>query len=317
MPLHQLDLSILSGPELRSLLDSARERGQAAQSYEILQEMARRREAGETEGRGRLMKGRRRPAEPRIITLDLGDPLEPHDDPFDVPEPPAVIDAEEEPPLTLAREPEPKATKPPKTPKPPKPGRVRRAPGSALGFALGALGGIVLGVAFGGSVGEALSPPPDVELAQAVQLPPPPPPLPAEPEPVVVAEAPAAPPVEAAPVELAAAPSAEAAELVQDAATTAEEPEAPPPAEAACGAEPTPADRAICADAELQRLQRELRQAYAEALAAHEERGLLRQRQLAWADARKGVGDPQRLAGLYEARIRKLKAATADARAAR
>ncbi|MCR5878511.1 hypothetical protein [Phenylobacterium sp. J367] len=39
----QLDLANMSGRELRSLLDTARDRGQAQQSYEILQEMARRR----------------------------------------------------------------------------------------------------------------------------------------------------------------------------------------------------------------------------------------------------------------------------------
>ena len=33
------DLSTLSGPELRGLLDSTRQRGQAAQSYRILQEI--------------------------------------------------------------------------------------------------------------------------------------------------------------------------------------------------------------------------------------------------------------------------------------
>jgi uncharacterized protein YecT (DUF1311 family) len=325
--LHQLDLSTLSGPELRSLLDSARDRGQAAQSYEILQEMARRREGGEAEGRGRLLKGRRRASEPRIITLDLGDPLEPRDDdPFEAPEPPKVEadDADMEPPLTLAREPEParaaRPSKPAKPPKAPRPVRVRRGPGSALGLAVGALGGIVLGVAFGGSVGEALFPPPDVELAQAAQLPPPPPPLPEEPP----APAAAAPPqVETVAAEqlAAAAPSVETAEMVQDAVTVAEAPEPEPavaaPAETACAGEPTPADRTICEDAELRRLQRELRQAYAEALAAHEARDLLRQRQLAWRDARNSVSDPQRLAGLYEARIRKLKAATADAKAAR
>jgi len=35
----QIDLSTLPGQELRQLLDSARQRGHAAQSYEILQEM--------------------------------------------------------------------------------------------------------------------------------------------------------------------------------------------------------------------------------------------------------------------------------------
>ena len=76
------------------------------------------------------------------------------------------------------------------------------------------------------------------------------------------------------------------------------------------------ADRAICANEDLQKLQRDLRQAYAKALDAHADRVTLRQRQLAWRDARNAVADPERLAGLYEARIRKLKAATAAARSA-
>ncbi|MEO8113837.1 MAG: hypothetical protein ABI655_05625, partial [Phenylobacterium sp.] len=82
-------------------------------------------------------------------------------------------------------------------------------------------------------------------------------------------------------------------------------------------AEPTPADRQICGDPELQRLRDDLRRAYAEALAAHQDRALLRQRQLAWRDARNTVSDPERLARLYEQRIRKLDAATADARRGR
>ncbi|WP_309092802.1 lysozyme inhibitor LprI family protein [Phenylobacterium sp.] len=322
--LHQLDLSTLSGPELRSLLDSARDRGQAAQSYEILQEMARRREGGEAPKR--RFGGRRREAgEPHIITLDLGDPMDRGDDPFDVPPPPELADAE--PPLTLAREPEPapapraKASKPPKPPKAP---RVRRGPGSPLGFALGGLAGIVLGVGVGGSVREMLMPPPDLgakwELAEAVQLPPPPPPLPPEPaQPAPeIAAAPQAETVATAPLQ-AAPPSAETVEMAQDAATVAEAPEAAPEPEpaAACASEPTAADRAICADSELRKLQKDLRDAYAQALAAHDDRATLRQRQLAWRDARNTVEDPGRLAGLYEARIRKLKAATAAARSAR
>jgi uncharacterized protein len=82
----------------------------------------------------------------------------------------------------------------------------------------------------------------------------------------------------------------------------------------ACAAAPTPADREICADPELRRLQRELRQAYAKALEAHQDRALLRQRQLAWRDERSTVSDPDRLARLYEQRIRKLNAATEEAR---
>ena len=81
-----------------------------------------------------------------------------------------------------------------------------------------------------------------------------------------------------------------------------------------CAAKPTPADRTICADPHLQRLQGELRQAYAKALDAHQDRDLLREHQLAWRDARNDIADPNRLARLYEQRIQKLNAATAVAR---
>jgi hypothetical protein len=80
-----------------------------------------------------------------------------------------------------------------------------------------------------------------------------------------------------------------------------------------CAAAPTPADRTICGDPELRRLQHELQRAYARALDAHEDRSLLRERELAWRDARNTISDPHRLAELYEARIQKLNAATADA----
>jgi uncharacterized protein len=103
---------------------------------------------------------------------------------------------------------------------------------------------------------------------------------------------------------------------VQLAATPPVPTERPEPPRAECAAQPTPADRLICADPELQRLQRDLRQAYAEALQAHQDRTLLRQRQLAWRDARSEVSDPRELARLYEERIRKLTAAAADARRA-
>ncbi len=81
-----------------------------------------------------------------------------------------------------------------------------------------------------------------------------------------------------------------------------------------CASEPTPADRTICGDPDLRKLQRELQKAYAQALAAHEDRTLLRERQLAWRDARSTVTDPDRLSQLYQERIRKLNAAAAEAR---
>ncbi|MCR5878510.1 hypothetical protein [Phenylobacterium sp. J367] len=110
--------------------------------------------------------------------------------------------------------------------------------------------------------------------------------------------------------------AADVSDAAEDAAATPEpkpEPKIQKAAAETCAAA-TPADRAICGDPELQRLQKDLRQAYAEALEAHADRATLRQRQLAWREARNDVDDPERLAGLYSQRIRKLEAATAEAR---
>ncbi|WP_334164357.1 hypothetical protein [Phenylobacterium sp.] len=306
----QLDLTSLSASELRSLLDSARGRGQAAQSYQILQEMARRREGDPKP------PGRRRPAEPRFIELDLGDPLErrDEDDQLAMPDPPASTaeadgDADPLAGLTLASPPPgPPAKRP----------RGRRGPPALVVFAAGASVGVAAGVALamwtGVGASRALSPAPPAAQAAAVQ----------QPAGLTSAVAEIG-PSPAAPVETAAA-DAPALEGLDVVLTPPEFPDALKEATAgaperlsaagpdACSSEPTPADRAICADPALQRLQRELRQAYAEALEAHADRSLLRQRQLVWRDARSGVDDPERLAGLYEQRIRKLVAATADAR---
>ncbi|WP_395670911.1 hypothetical protein [Phenylobacterium sp.] len=286
----QLDLSTLSGPELRQLLDSARQRGQAAQSYQILKEMDRRR-AGDG-GRRRIRA--RRSDEPRVISLDLGDPMSRPDPALDAPPPPSL---EDEPELTLPREPRPKR-------------RPLRPPWTLAGFAAGLAVGAALGVNAASTrntpiAAQAIAPP--VEVAPA-PLPSPPAPIPA-----------------AAPVELPAEPSAETLEVVvasPDAQETVVDASAkvaePQPVETTqvegCASAPTPADRVICADPSLQKLQRELRDAYAGALAAHEARGLLRERQLAWREARNDIAEPARLTRMYEDRIRKLNAAAEDAR---
>lgn len=306
----QLDLTSLSAAELRNLLDSARDRGQAAQSYQILQEMARRREGGPKP------RGRRRATEPRLIDLDLGDPLDRNDEEdhlamLEPPQPDPDPDADPLAGLTLA-------SPPPAAPR--KTRRERRGPPGLVVFAAGASVGVAAGVALALWTGvgasrarlPAASPAP-VQVA-AVQPPTALPPAVAEiaPPPALPIEtaAPDTPAPDRLDVVLA---SPDAGDAAQDAATTAHAPE--PPAEPEdCASAPTPADRAICGDPALQRLQRELRQAYAEALDAHADRALLRQRQLAWREARNGVEAPDRLAGLYEQRIRKLAAAAADAK---
>lgn len=346
----QLDLSTLSGAQLRQLLDSARSRGQAALAYQILQEMAARREGREAG---------RRAGEPRVVALDLGDPLErTEDDPPEIDaassgfpdderalalEPvadpgrrparrrkaaPAPIPATPtEPADANAPEPRPGSPKPlrPYAPRPP-----RR--GMGAGFIMGAAAGVAAGVALGWGLGEtahdAMSPAAAAAAPlQTAALAPPPAPVAA---PVAVAEAPpeaASEPLNALPPAeglTAAPPASEIAEASPEPAAETPEPlperakaEAVKASSGACASEPTVADRTICGDPALQRLQRDLREAYADALEAHEDRALLRQHQLEWRDARNDVAEPDRLARLYEQRIRKLNAAAAAAREGR
>jgi uncharacterized protein YecT (DUF1311 family) len=312
----QVDLATLRGPELRRLLDTTRERGQAALSYEILQEMAARRE-----------RGGKRSAEPRMVALNLSDPLEAQEEPKD-----DLQDEFREEPTSLAawnlsppeawpeksheasHEPGAEAplhmqTRPPSDP-------PRRRPGwTALAFTLG----VALGLGLGwwlGAIAREPRPPVVAQIAApaAAALPVAPPPAPvatAATEPKVATEAPPVSPALPAP-DVRESPGSSPAAADETSATEAAQDE--PTAAKGCVAEPTPADRTICGDPSLQRLQRELRQAYAEALDAHEDRALLRERQLAWKDARDGITDRGQLARLYEARIRKLNAATAEAR---
>jgi hypothetical protein len=376
----QVDLTTLKESELRRLLGAAREAGHAAEAYEILKELAARREAG-----GRPLFGARRAAEPRVIAVDADDSGEA----------PAAEPAEEDdiPPLPPGWVPQapPQAARPAKgkrraatKPLPPKPQPAARKattpddlpplpafrplfepdppepdpledlrleatpppqPASKSARATSGLVrwsgpifavGVALGVAFGWWAGGVTH-----ELMQAN----PPPALPeAASTPVETAQDEVRPPSRPAThraaastsVEPAASPAPSAADFVRDAAATsaetapAETAEAPRPAAPSsrepvriarapplgCASEPTPADRTICRTPHLQALQRELRRAYAEALIVHQDRALLRQRELAWADARNDVAEPERLARLYDERIRRLRAATAEARRA-
>lgn len=353
----QVDLSSLSGSELRALLNATRERGEAAQSYRILQEMAARR------GDSPAPPGARRPPEPRVIEVDLGDPLdrEAADDEDDVP--PLPPNWKPTPPRTPApaaarpaAKPAPRATPqpaakvaPPPKPKPapaaeeplppiaavhfrdvvtdkdpeplawdlPPPGREppssREPRPRARHTAAILAAGLVVGIGLGVVVGEAFRAPPrqptvaafraaaqpQPQLQPAAQTETAPPPAPYPEAPPDTAPQQAAPPDTAPP---------------DTAPAEASEPAPAPPQAGGCAAATTPADRTICGSAELRRLQRELRQAYAQALAVHHDRDLLREHQLAWASARDGVTDPHALARLYSERIRKLNAATQDAR---
>jgi uncharacterized protein YecT (DUF1311 family) len=314
----EVDLSTLSAPELRGLLDAARRRGAASQSYQILKEMAERRDrADDSPGHG----------PPRVIDLDLGDPLERHEW------------EDDEAPLTLAAEPASFAPEPvtraealhlDERPKAPRPKRWRSAvfvAGAALGAAVGwgvghdtlplpslheiAIFPAAPMLAANQLPKAAQAAPAPMKLAVATVTPPTLPAMTGSPADAVQTATPplteAVPPPPPPPVETAeAADPAPVKELATDS-------EADPKADA-CGHLATPADRAICADPKLQQLQKDLRRAYADALTAHEDRALLREHQLAWRDARNTVADPAALARLYETRIRKLNAAAAEAR---
>ena len=377
----QVDLSTLNTPELRRLLDATRARGDAKQSYKILQEMAARREGHGKRGPFLL----RRPAEPRLAAVDLGDPMEPADDlppmpswraPSPEPEasaappsPPSPSPPQQPPAQRRARggrqaQPRQRAAAPPDLEPAPQPqadppssvaDAVPDAPkadapkadataakawdlrlhpptvespqplsglrrGLTAGFVVGAALGVSVGWWAGGFTREAPRPQPAPAAAptRTAALAPPPTQLPvsvgpiaAEPEPAPETAPPPAPTVAPQPEAGLSAPNAQG-----ESRETGEAMELPAPAAEAntCAVEPTPADREICADPALRRLQGELRQAYAEALEAHQDRALLRQRQLAWKSARDAVSDPAQLARLYEQRIRKLNAATAEAR---
>ena len=350
----QVNLTALSGQELRQRLDSSRARGDAALAYEILREMATRREA-ET---ARRPRARRRAGEPHLVEVDLDDtgeaddlppmphwrapemtmrdsqlptfrPVEAEDGPVQVKGPAPDADpapAREPEPLTLWADGRYPTSGPAGAPdmdlrmgdEDGSGRRARERPGFrvAAGFVVGITAGVALGWFGGDLVRETPRGNAPIEVAsQAIAPPPTPAPTVmdvslAEPEPAAVMAA----PVEGDPPPANAEALAPPVEVVAPPLVSAE---APVLATNDCAAEPTPADRTICGDTELQRLQRDLRRAYAEALAAHEDRALLRERQLAWREARNAVSEPEALARLYGERIARLNGAAAQARAQR
>jgi uncharacterized protein YecT (DUF1311 family) len=388
----QVNLSTVTGQELRQLLDSSRRRGDAALTYKILQEMAARREAA-AEGGPRL---KRRPAGARVVAIELGEPpetddvppmphwrppvLEPQDPASPPAEPAAALGRPQRrsrrtmrPARTPAAAAAPVVAAPVEPPPPPETGpplslrdadpepppeeaagtqdrdlRLRPAEPERLrpprrhflrdvaGFAAGVTLGIALGW-WGGRIGRDVLWPSAAPAAAPIRT------AALTPRPALVPATQAASAAEPTPApetppDAAVGPPPSAQEPAAQADSAAMESSPPPPAPRAteavktadtaqpasdrpaavvakgCAAEPTPADREICGDPDLRRLQRELQRAYAEALQAHQDRTLLRERQLAWRDARNTVSDPDRLARLYEQRIRKLNAATAEAR---
>jgi uncharacterized protein YecT (DUF1311 family) len=322
------DLSHLSGPQLRRLLDATRQSGEAEQSYAILQEMAARREGRARPNPSRKPRGRAAD-EPR--TLNLGDAPEVAAEVAETVLPPGAVWHSLDD-RASRREPDPPAAEedlnlslPPERPPERSPVRPWARPRLPLGLTAGFAAGLAAGVALGWwahrppapvAVAAAFRPPPPAEPPAAASVAAVSPPAPAAtPEPASEAPAESPPAASSEPAETAAASpaAAEAAPINALPRTAAVSPAAHTGAEG-CAAQPTPADRTICGDASLRRLRRELRKAYAAALAAHADRDTLREHQLAWADARDGVTDSGRLAAVYAQRIRRLNAAAADAR---
>ncbi|WP_297693536.1 hypothetical protein [Phenylobacterium sp.] len=344
-----VDLSTLSAAELRDLLDSTRQRGQAAQSYQILQEMAERRNHPARSPAGRA----------RVIALDFGDSLETFDGdpvrpeataaPGDAPAEDAMdadltLSLDERPPR---RRKAPRASKPDRDPPSARPPQRRGFP--ILGFSVGVALGLVMGLGLGiqsrppapepgaavfpqapalrpqpaaapaatAAAGEPASPPAQTTEIDTAPIPGPPAPTAGTPTTAETAPPPAPAATPSAPTSAASETAGPAVEPAAPEIARPVQSAAAAPSSKACVNPPTPADRAICGDARLLHLQRELRAAYARALDAHSDRATLRQRQLAWADARNGVTDPDRLAELYEARIKRLDAATEAAKRGR
>jgi len=318
----QVNLSSLSGPELRALLNATRERGEAAQSYEILQEMAARRGGAQGRERDGLFE-KRRPPEPRFIDLDPAEPLDPEDDVPPLPpnwrpttaaakidpaaaappnrsrkrKPPATPGAppaiEARPPIAPAEiEPLPPIagvhfrhfatddipTADPQSRDLPPPREGRGAPrGFRRTLAAVFVGGLALGVPLGLWLSERVQAPQQptpaaFRAAVQAQSPSPQPsrPSPANADPIpevaskTVAEAPAEaePEPHVSPGPAAGPPPSETADAA-GAAPDANAPDAAAQVTARavqaddCAIAPTPADRTICGDSQLRRLQRD------------------------------------------------------------
>ncbi|MDZ4374140.1 MAG: hypothetical protein U1C74_22310 [Phenylobacterium sp.] len=321
-----MNLSTLRSPELRQLLDAARTRGQAQLTYQILQEMEARRTArGQPRG---LFRMRRPNAEPMALVLDSAS-NEPESDvtPLTRPDPPLALEASPDPSSQWNAPPEERLPA-----MPARPPRTRRySRGSATFLSVGLAAGLVLGAGASElwrAAGAPMLAPAALETTALETARPASPPAPdvlpsaaAGPSAIAMASAvPAARDPGMADVALAdTSPGIvdPAMELPAEPTPLAEEVDLAGAPRDACASQPTPADRTICGDAELQALQQALRRAYAHALDAHRDRDVLRQRQLAWRDSRNAVSNPDQLAQLYEDRTRRLNAAAEAALRAR
>jgi uncharacterized protein YecT (DUF1311 family) len=80
-----------------------------------------------------------------------------------------------------------------------------------------------------------------------------------------------------------------------------------------CRFAPTPAERLLCANPQLQTVDRRMKQAYRKALAAGADREILEGEQAAWRTARNGASDRREMADLYARRLRELEQHIAQA----
>lgn len=189
--------------------------------------------------------------------------------------------------------------------------RERSAPRRGhLGLA--AAGVLAAGVAFAAwSLGGLPAPSsrPSGELASSRPVTAAPPPAAPAPPPVREAAVPGEPAPRPPQQQIAAARPAEAVARPVQAADTgvAADAVARPRRLDPCANPPTPADRALCGDLALNLLERELRDAYGQALDAGADPGRLRADQAAWRAARDPVSDSRVLARLYDRRIRELR----------
>ncbi|TAJ72886.1 MAG: hypothetical protein EPO51_07050 [Phenylobacterium sp.] len=280
----RIDLSRMSGAELRRLLAAAEARGQAGLAERFRAELAGRAGGGETAT-----------AAPR--------PIPPSDDDDDEPGP-IVVQAEPPLPFELSgRRPPP----------------ARRWPvGLAAAVALAAGGATAWGLVGapgwpGGWPGRegAAGPAPRAMTLRNVAAPAPAPAAVAvrTPEP----QRPAEPSAREPPASETPTPSPKPTTLATAAPAPKAVPEPRPRRADPCATPPTPADRLLCNDLALNLLRQEARDAYGRALAAGADPAAVRASETAWRRVRDPTSDPRALAELYERRIRELRAMAAAA----
>jgi uncharacterized protein YecT (DUF1311 family) len=283
----RMDISNLRLAELRSLLATARKRGQDALAQQIEAEIASR--------------GRSQPAKPAPLVLEADEVLPIDLEPVDLepgePEfehqsaemdPGPAFEPEDVGPIGFGPAPDDFAFQSPR--------RAKRRPTRRWPMGLAVAGLLTAGAAMTWGLNGAPAllrdqnqPAPSVVAAA---------PSPAPRAMTVRTETPAPPPTPAA-------DEPEPPPVVAKAEPARERPSRLDP----CAAPPSPAERLLCNDLALNLLDHEMREAYGRAMDAGADPVALRESQAAWRRARDPTADPRALASLYDSRIRELKAA--------